>query len=159
MIAHAWQIIPGALWQADMYGATTTNANVAISCTVLSALPSTVQKWFLQRPMHLLCPFRECDELPDLNIIDLVVALAADALAVNRTVVVNCDTGKNRSGLIVGLVLVEMGYANVVEYIQKVIPGAMTNKTFADYVHGMELVDRPKDAATEIERRSRSLED
>lgn len=156
MIAHKWEMVPGRLWQADIYGATTTDADVVVSCSMLSSLPSTAADWFWRRPMHLFCPFHDRASLPDINLIDIAVELAIEAMGANKTVVVNCDLGKNRSGLVIGLILVEMGYAGVVDYIRKVNPGSLSNETFADYVRGREAIGRPRDA-TETLRGGDSL--
>jgi hypothetical protein len=57
--------------------------------------------------------FHQIDDVPSLDDPDAIHQMAVDAAAmirVDNTVVVNCAAGLNRSGLLVGRTLIELGY-------------------------------------------------
>lgn len=69
-------------------------------------------------------------------------AAASEALDLYRqgaSVLVTCAWGKNRSGLVTGLMLVGEGYSGdeAVRLIRAKRPGALFNESFAEYLRGL----------------------
>lgn len=131
---HIWQMIPGKLWQADIAGSVTFQANCIITCSPLSEFPAMFADLILNRPMHVLFPFLDIPELPDIDAAWIVASLGWGCLSKGKTVVVNCNEGRNRSGLICGLIMKLHGDKNPVETIRAAHPEALTNAVFAQYL-------------------------
>jgi len=70
------------------------------------------------------------------QIVDLETAgrIVADAILSGERVLVTCHMGINRSALIVGQALHELGYKNVVGLIRSRRPGTLTNPYFSRYL-------------------------
>jgi protein-tyrosine phosphatase len=84
-------------------------------------------------------PFQD-GELPDLVVLGGLVATLADALRQGRRVLVHCGWGRNRSGLVVALVLREVldldGRAAALA-VRERRHRALNNATFAAYVESL----------------------
>lgn len=59
-------------------------------------------------------------------------AQVTKALRANKKVLVTCAQGRNRSGLVVGLVLKKVTDRDVVDFIQRRRPNALTNPHFVE---------------------------
>ncbi len=127
-----WQIAPN-LFQANLLGSCTP-AYVKVTCTKLSELPSA----FSDPPVHVVFPFDDKPELPFLLELNHVAEFAAAMWLANRKVLVNCNAGENRSGLVIGRIMQIAGRRNVVAVIQHAHPGALQNRTFVDYLNSLE---------------------
>jgi hypothetical protein len=79
------------------------------------------------------------EELPDLGRLHGVARLAAAQYRAGETVLSHCGMGFNRSALVAGLVLVELGWrgAAAVERLRERRPGALFNARFAEYLSGL----------------------
>ncbi len=97
---------------------------------VLTCSPETeVVTAFRQRPLHLLFPFADAAELPDMELAHRIAEFLAHEVALGRTTLVHCTAGKNRSGLMVALVLYYLGVATgaaLVNYVRARNPAAFT---------------------------------
>jgi hypothetical protein len=74
------------------------------------------------------------DKLPDMVRLRAIAQLAASLIAQGHSVLSHCGMGFNRSALVAGLILLEMGMpgAAVVERLRDRRPGALFNDGFAD---------------------------
>jgi hypothetical protein len=76
------------------------------------------------------------EALPDLGRLHGVARLAAAQYRAGETVLSHCGMGFNRSALVAGLVLVELGWrgADALARLRERRPGALFNQAFADYL-------------------------
>jgi hypothetical protein len=133
-----WEMIPGRLWQADLADIWSGNADVVVSCSLASEL-SVLRP----RVLHAFFPFEDGQALPDMAIATRLAELVAHYVSLDYRALINCDAGKNRSGLMTGLTLRAYGIRNVVDYIQARHPEAFTapgpgGPFFAEYLRGTE---------------------
>jgi protein-tyrosine phosphatase len=78
------------------------------------------------------------EELPPLTKLRAVARLGAELIAEGHRVLSHCGMGFNRSALVAGMILVEMGLpgATVVDRLQARRPGALFNDRFAEFLRG-----------------------
>lgn len=76
------------------------------------------------------------EELPELGRLHGVARLAAAQYRAGETVLSHCGMGFNRSALVAGLVLVELGWrgCDALARLRERRPGALFNQRFADYL-------------------------
>jgi protein-tyrosine phosphatase len=76
------------------------------------------------------------EELPPLTKLRAVARLGAELIAEGHRVLSHCGMGFNRSALVAGMILVEMGVpgTTVVERLQSRRPGALFNDRFAEFL-------------------------
>jgi hypothetical protein len=76
------------------------------------------------------------EELPDLGRLHGVARLAAAQYRAGESVLSHCGMGFNRSALVAGLVLVELGWSGeaALRRLRERRPGALFNTHFADYL-------------------------
>ena len=74
--------------------------------------------------------------MPSLTKLQAIARLGASLIRDRHRVLVHCFTGFNRSALMAGLILTEMGTPGVValERIRERRPGALFNDTFAEFL-------------------------
>lgn len=93
------------------------------------------------RADHLIYVYFPFDDgnLPDPVKLHAVAALGAQMIAGGRKVLCHCLMGYNRSALIAGLVLVHLGMtgAEAAAVLRERRPGALYNRTFADYLSSL----------------------
>lgn len=79
------------------------------------------------------------EELPDLARLHGVARLAAAQYRAGEAVLSHCGMGFNRSALVAGLVLVELGWRGVdaVARLRQRRPGALFNPSFASYLESL----------------------
>lgn len=134
---HSWELIPGKLWQSDLYGSVSLPAECVVTCAPLSEVPAVLGDICHGRPLHVLFPFMDREELPDMDVAGVVAALAAACVSRGGRVVVNCNAGRNRSGLLAALVMHRLGLTGILATIQTAHPQALYNPVFATYVRGL----------------------
>lgn len=90
------------------------------------------------RPGHLLYIYHHIydEELPDLARMEALALMAAHLIRSGQRVLAHCGMGFNRSALLAGLILVELGMdgATAVERLRARRPGALFNERFASYL-------------------------
>ena len=90
------------------------------------------------RPGHLLYIYHHIydEHLPDLARLHAVVELGARMIRGGQKVLAHCTMGLNRSALVAGLILTELGYdgPTALERVRLRRPGALYNDMFADYL-------------------------
>ena len=87
--------------------------------------------------LYVYFPFDDDDRvLPSLAKLRALAQLAATLVREGHTVLSHCSGGFNRSGLLAGLILTELGMsgAEALARIRAKRPGALYNGTFADYL-------------------------
>ena len=79
------------------------------------------------------------EELPNLHKLHAIGTLGANLVRSGYRVLSHCGLGFNRSALVAGLILNELGMPGpeVVSRIRKRRPGALFNERFASYVEGL----------------------
>jgi hypothetical protein len=90
------------------------------------------------RPGHILYIYHPIydEQLPDLPPFHAVARMAADLIRQHRKVLAHCGLGLNRSALMAGVILTELGMpgALAVERLRERRPGALFNDQFAQYL-------------------------
>jgi protein-tyrosine phosphatase len=85
--------------------------------------------------LYLYCPIYD-EELPDLPTLHALGRLGADLIRNGRRVLSHCGMGYNRSALVAGVILTELGMDGraAVEQLRAKRPGALFNEVFAEYL-------------------------
>jgi protein-tyrosine phosphatase len=85
--------------------------------------------------LYLYCPMYD-EELPDLATLHALGRLGADLIRNGRRVLSHCGMGYNRSALVAGVILTELGMDGcaAIEQLRARRPGALFNEVFADYL-------------------------
>jgi hypothetical protein len=87
--------------------------------------------------LYVYFPFDDDDrELPSLTKLQAIAQLGAALIREGHRVLTHCTTGFNRSGLVAGLILTELGVpgAEALARIRERRPGALFNELFADFL-------------------------
>ena len=81
------------------------------------------------------------EQMPPVNKLRAIAKLGASLIADGHRVLSHCGMGFNRSALVAGMILVEMGIPGprVVEQLQRRRPGALYNDHFADFLRGVSV--------------------
>ena len=87
--------------------------------------------------LYIYLPINDA-ELPNLDRLHAVVAAGAHLVKRGHRVLAHCGLGLNRSALVCGLILVEMGMpaSDAIELLREKRQGALYNKVFASYLAG-----------------------
>lgn len=85
--------------------------------------------------LYIYCPIQD-EDLPDLERLRGLATLGARMVKSGQPVLSHCGAGFNRSALLAGLILLELGWksADVVARIRDRRPGALFNTAFADFL-------------------------
>lgn len=77
------------------------------------------------------------EDLPDMPKLQAVARLGADLIKSGHRVLSHCGMGFNRSALVAGLILVNLGMdgAEAVAHLRGRRPGALFNEVFAEYLN------------------------
>ncbi len=90
------------------------------------------------RPGHLLYIYHHIydEDLPDLPRMQGLAMLGAHLIRNGQRVLAHCGMGFNRSALLAGMILTELGMdgAAAVERLRERRPGALFNERFAEYL-------------------------
>ena len=94
--------------------------------------------------LYIYFPFDDDDrQLPNLTKLRAIARLAASLINEGHRVLSHCGMGFNRSALVAGLILTELGMSGrqAVSRLQERRPGALYNENFASLVesHGQSL--------------------
>jgi protein-tyrosine phosphatase len=90
------------------------------------------------RPGHIIYLYHPIydEDLPHLETFHSVARFAADLIRRGERVLAHCGMGFNRSALMAGVILTEIGLTGgeAVNRLRERRPGALFNETFADYL-------------------------
>ncbi|HYM23245.1 MAG TPA: hypothetical protein VEU08_08555 [Vicinamibacterales bacterium] len=92
--------------------------------------------------LYVYFPIADDDEaLPPISKLKAVARLGASLITDGHRVLSHCGMGFNRSALVAGMILVELGIPGprVVEQLQRRRPGALYNDHFADFLRGVSV--------------------
>lgn len=135
------EIIPDKLWQSG--GVPNLGAirklGVHVVCDLASAFDTPI---FRERPeefVFLSWPLVDREVLPDLTTAHAIAEAIILFMNAGKRVLVHCHSGRNRSSLIVGLILYQLGIAHgpsLVSLIRNLrdSPMVLSNQTFAKYL-------------------------
>ena len=87
--------------------------------------------------LYVYFPFDDDDrELPSLTKLQAIAQLGASLIRDGHRVLTHCGMGLNRSGLVAGLILTQMGVPGptAVARIRERRPGALFNEMFAEFL-------------------------
>jgi len=105
---------------------------------VIIDLEGTLDQGVSTRPGHILYIYHHIydEELPDLVRLHAVAELGARLVQNGQKVLAHCSMGFNRSALVAGLILTELGYegAAALDRLRARRPGALYNERFAEYL-------------------------
>ena len=87
------------------------------------------------------------DDLPSLPRLLAIARLGADLIRSGSVVLSHCGMGFNRSALLAGLILTELGMAGVeaVARLRERRPGALFNEKFATFLEAVPAADPSRD--------------
>lgn len=93
-------------------------------------------------PNHILYVYFPIydEDLPDMAKLIAVARLGAALVRSGHRVLSHCGMGFNRSALVAGLILMDMGMSGpeVVRHLRQKRPGALFNDVFAQYLEGLD---------------------
>jgi protein-tyrosine phosphatase len=114
-----------------------TPINTAGIQTVID-LEGDVDHGLSTRPGHMLYIYHPIfdEHLPDLPPFHAVARMAADLIRQRRKILSHCGLGLNRSALMAGVILTELGMPGraAVDRLRERRPGALFNDNFAQYL-------------------------
>jgi protein-tyrosine phosphatase len=108
---------------------------------VIIDLEGTLDQGVSTRPGHLLYIYQHIydEELPNLARVHAVAELGARLIRNGHKVLAHCSMGFNRSALMAGLILTELGYdgPSAIARLRERRPGALYNERFAEYLSSL----------------------
>lgn len=106
--------------------------------TVVIDLEGEIDHGIPTVPNHVLYIYYPIydEDLPDLAKLDAVVRLGAFLVKSGHRVLSHCGMGFNRSALVAGLILMQMGMTGeeAVAFLRRKRPGALFNERFAEFL-------------------------
>ncbi|MGN6088039.1 MAG: protein-tyrosine phosphatase family protein [Actinomycetales bacterium] len=146
-------ILPGRLWQGgcpvDFEWVRQTGIDVVVDVADAHAHPP---QGAVDGLTYLKCPLVDGDEVPDPAVTLRLARLVAELLASGHRVLVHCTFGRNRSGLLVALIVREVlgvDGDDAVRHVQACRDRALNNKAFAAWLRSLPAPeDSPRTAET-----------
>ncbi len=92
--------------------------------------------------LYLYYPFED-ESVPDPTMIQPLAAFLAQLYRGGHRVLVHCSMGLNRSPLIAGVVLHQLGWngCDVVAHVRSCRPGALFNEHYSAYLEALDTTD------------------
>jgi len=97
--------------------------------------------------LYIFWPIADVPELPDMNVMNILVDTAVRLIGRGHKVLVHCHRGKSRSGLFNALVarqILGITGAEAVDLVQRRRPQALGNATFAAYLEALPAPASPR---------------
>ena len=112
-----------------------------MAISVVVDLEGTVDAGIPSRPggiLYLYFPFQD-DALPDADVLAASAEYVSQLVRAGRRVLVHCGLGLNRSPLLAGLVLHQLGWSgeDAVARLRERRPGALYNELYCDYLRAL----------------------
>jgi protein-tyrosine phosphatase len=111
------------------------------SITVVIDLEGDLDAGVPTVPNHVLYVYYPIfdEELPDLEKLKAVARLGASLVETGHKVLSHCGMGFNRSALVAGLILVNLGMSGEEAFhlLRRKRPGSLFNEIFASYLRGL----------------------
>ena len=113
----------------------------ALGIEVIIDLEGTLDAGVSTRPGHILYIYHHIydEELPDLTRLHAIASLGARLIRARQKVLAHCSMGYNRSALVAGLIMIELGMpgTEVVARLRERRPGALFNDGFAAFLEAL----------------------
>jgi protein-tyrosine phosphatase len=136
------ELVEGTLWHGgcpvDFSWVRTLGIDVVVDVADPDAYPPAEE---IEGLTYLKCPLVDHDTLPDPELTLGLAELVAGLAGAGRRVLVHCTFGRNRSGLLVTLVvrrLLGLPGAEALDYVQQRRDGAVNNETFAAWLRSLD---------------------
>ena len=102
-------------------------------------VPTVPDRW-----LYIYFPIHD-ENLPNLVKLRAVARMGAELIRAGHAVLSHCGMGYNRSALVAGLIMFEMGLdgPDVVAQLRERRPGALFNEVFAEYLAGLRHGEGP----------------
>jgi protein-tyrosine phosphatase len=132
-------VLPGLWWSGlpDDWVQVRAQVDAVIDVADLGPGPSADELGDLT---YLKAPLEDGEELPDPLVLDHLTGLVVDLVRDGRRVLVHCTFGKNRSGLLLALIVRELlgcDGATALERVRAVRERAVNNDLFAQHLSGL----------------------
>jgi len=135
------EMLPGKLWHGgipvDFDFVHRTGIQVMVDLSDADSYPPAEE---LEQVGYLKCPLVDEDALPDEAMTRGLAQLVAGLIEQGRRVLVHCTFGRNRSGLVVTLIVREvlgLSGAEALAYVQERREGTVNNDTFAAWLRSL----------------------
>ena len=132
------ELVPGQLWHGgcpvDFAWVRATGIDVVLDLADADAHPPAEE---IDGLIYLKCPLVDHDALPDEGLTLRLAGLVAGLVGDGHRALVHCTFGRNRSGLIVSLIVREalnLTGAQALEHVQSRRRGTVNNETFAAWL-------------------------
>ncbi|HET7397127.1 MAG TPA: dual specificity protein phosphatase [Intrasporangium sp.] len=132
------EMVPGRLWHGgcpvDFDWVRATGIDVVLDLADPDAYPPAEE---IEGMTYLKCPLVDAEDLPDPAVTLRLARLVADLVEDGHRALVHCTFGRNRSGLVVSLVVRELlgvTGAEALAYVQARRERAVNNETFARWL-------------------------
>ncbi len=139
------ELVPGRLWHGgcpvDFAWVRDTGIDVVLDLADADAFPPAGE---IEGLTYLKCPIEDGDELPDPAVTLRLAALVAGLVDEGRQALVHCTFGRNRSGLLVTLIvreLLHLSGSEALDYVQERRDRAANNEVFAAWLASLPEPD------------------
>jgi hypothetical protein len=139
------ELVPGRLWHGgcpvDFAWARTAGISVVLDLADADAYPPAGE---IEGLTYLKCPLEDGDDLPDPGVTLRLAGLVAGLVQDGRQALVHCTFGRNRSGLVVTLIvrdLLGLSGAQALAYVRERRDRAVNNEVFADWLTSLPAPD------------------
>lgn len=139
------EMIPGKLWHGgcpvDYALARTAGITTVVDLSDADTYPPVGETGGF---VYLKVPLVDAEDLPDLGLVTRLASLVAGLIEDGHRVLVHCTFGRNRSGLLVSLVVREvlgLSGADAVAYVQARRRNTVNNTAFATWLRSLPAPD------------------
>jgi hypothetical protein len=135
------ELVPGRLWHGgcpvDFAWVREAGVDVVLDLADADAYPPAEE---IEGLTYLKCPLEDGDDLPDPAVTQRLAELVAGLVREGRQALVHCTFGRNRSGLVVTLIVRELlGLTGreALAYVQERRDRAVNNEVFATWLSSL----------------------
>jgi hypothetical protein len=135
------ELVEGRLWHGgcpvDFAWVRRTGIDVVLDLADPDAYPPAAE---IEGLVYLKCPLVDAEDLPDPGVTLRLATLVAGLIGDGHRALVHCTFGRNRSGLLAGLVVRELlglSGAEALAYVQRRRDRAVNNEGFAAWLRSL----------------------